>query len=276
MQRLITHLLSVIFGIVCLSSCVTSRKVNYWQEPDRQIPSYTDTLSYEDYLLRKGDRLYIYVHSIDERITQLFNSGNANMRYYVRNGNNAGTTDLYSYVVDDEGNITFPTVGTIPVLGKTTREVKHELESLLSGQIKSLADMSPFSVDVQVIQRFFSIIGANSSGRFAIPKEKITIFEALALAGDIADFGGVVRQLFHYPVEDHLKGQHVVLAAGKMEGQVGNQTVERVDHTLNVARAVDAQVVDAVHDTRYDQGHDAGDDEQQHRVSHQHRKRAVG
>ena len=110
MQRLITHLLSVTIGIICLSSCVTSRKVNYWQEPDRQIPAYTDTLSFEDYQLRKGDRLYIYVYSIDERITKLFNSGNANMRSYVRSGASAGTTDLYSYVVDDNGNIEFPTV----------------------------------------------------------------------------------------------------------------------------------------------------------------------
>lgn len=189
MQRLISHLLSVTIGIVCLSSCVTSRKVNYWQEPDRQIPAYADTLSFEDYQLRKGDRLYIYVYSIDERITKLFNSGNTNMRYFVRSGGNAGTTDLYSYVVDEQGNITFPTVGDVPVLAKTTRQVKHQLEKLLSAQIKSIAGMSTFSVDVQVVQRFFSVIGANSSGRFAIPKEKVTIFEALAMAGDIADFG---------------------------------------------------------------------------------------
>ncbi len=189
MQRLITHLLSAAVGFVCLTSCVTSKKVNYWQEPDRRIPSYADTLSYEDYVLRKGDRLYIYVYSIDERITKLFNSGNANIRSYVRSGSSAGTTDLYSYVVDDEGNISFPMVGTLQVLGKSTRDVKHELEEALSGQIKSLEGMNVFSVDVQVIQRYFSIIGANSSGRFAIPKEKITIFEALAMAGDIADFG---------------------------------------------------------------------------------------
>lgn len=200
MQRLIKHLLSVIIGIVCLSSCVTSRKVNYWQEPDRQIPSYTDTLSYVDYELRKGDRLYIYVYSIDERITKLFNSGNTNMRQYVRSGSNAGTTDLYSYVVDAEGNIFFPTVGAVPVLGKSTRDVKHELEKLLSEQINLSEGVTPISVDVQVVQRFFSVIGANKSGRFAIPKEKITIFEALAMAGDIADFGDrscikVVREI---------------------------------------------------------------------------------
>lgn len=189
MQRLTQHLLTIIIGVACLSSCVTSRKVNYWQEPDKQIPSYKDTLSYEDYQLRKGDRLYICVYSIDERITKLFNSESGNIRHYVHNSNNAGTVDLYTYVVNEEGNILFPTVGYVPVLGKTTREVKYLLEEQLSGQIKSLAGMQPFSVDVQVIQRYFSIIGANSSGRFAIPKEKVTVFEALAMAGDIADFG---------------------------------------------------------------------------------------
>lgn len=199
-RRPIHYLLSVLIGAACLSSCITSRKVNYWQEPDRQIPSYSDTLSYEDYQLRKGDRLYISVYSIDEKITQLFNSGSTNMRQYVRNGSNAGTTDLYSYVVDDEGNILFPMIGQVQVLGLTTREVKLELEKLLSGQIKSIGGQSVFSVDVQVIQRFFSVIGANRSGRFAIPKEKVTIFEALAMAGDIADFGDrsnvkVIRQI---------------------------------------------------------------------------------
>lgn len=188
MQRLTQYLLTFVFGVACLSSCVTSRKVNYWQEPDKQIPSYKDTLSYEDYQLRKGDRLYICVYSIDDKITKLFNPESGNLRHYIRN-NNTGTVDLYTYVVNEEGNILFPTLGSVPVLDKTTREVKHLLEELLASQIKSVAGMQPFSVDVQVVQRYFSVIGANSSGRFAIPKEKVTIFEALAMAGDIADFG---------------------------------------------------------------------------------------
>lgn len=190
MQGLIRHLLSVIIGTACLCSCVTSRKVNYWQEPDKHIPSYNDTLSYEDYQLRKGDRLYISVYSIDEKISTLFNAGGTNMRQYLRGGgNNAGTTDLYSYVVNDDGDIIFPTIGNVQVLGMTTRQVKRELERLLSEQVKSIGGVSPFSVDVLIIQRYFSVIGANRSGRFSIPKEKVTIFEALAMASDIADFG---------------------------------------------------------------------------------------
>ena len=47
----------------------------------------------------------------------------------------------------------------------------------------------------KVVQRYFSVIGANASGRFPITKEKVTIFEALAMAGDISNYGdrGKVR-----------------------------------------------------------------------------------
>ena len=45
------------------------------QEPDRHIPHYADTLSFEDYTLREGDRLYIYVYSLDPKITQMYNNG---------------------------------------------------------------------------------------------------------------------------------------------------------------------------------------------------------
>ena len=59
-----------LLAAVAMSSCVTARKVNYMQEPDKYIPSYADTLSYEDYVLRIGDRLYVYVYSTDEKIRQ--------------------------------------------------------------------------------------------------------------------------------------------------------------------------------------------------------------
>ena len=53
---------------VLLASCVTSRKVNLLQEAGKHnIPAYADTLTYEDYKIRIGDRLYIYVYAVDER-----------------------------------------------------------------------------------------------------------------------------------------------------------------------------------------------------------------
>ncbi len=185
------YIIYLLFAVTLFSSCVTSRRVNYMQEPSRTIPSYDDTITYKDYILQSGDRLYIQVYSIDEKITALFNGGNT-MNTQMRNGSGP-TIDLYTYVIDPEGNITFPTIGKVRVVGRTTREVKHLIEDSLAGIIVQEGNMPNISVEVQIVQRFFSVIGEAGSGRFAINKEKVTIFEALAMAGDIADFGDRAR-----------------------------------------------------------------------------------
>ena len=188
------HVLTLCLLTLALSSCLTSKKVNLLQEPNgKDIPSYVDTLSFEDYRIRTDDRLYIQVYSVDENMTKLFNQGtnSSYLRQQMRNGGGDvyGTNELYSYLVDSNGNIHFPMVGDLNVRGMTTREVKHLLEEQLAGLVKGLGNYSLISVDVQVINRFFSVIGAVQSARVPLMKEKLTIFEALALAGDIADYG---------------------------------------------------------------------------------------
>ena len=174
-----------------LASCVTARKVNYMQQPDKYIPTYADTLSFEDYQLRIGDRLYVYVYSLDESIMKMYNSGGSSasqMRQQMSQGGNTyGSYDLYTYLIDEEGNIDFPTIGKQYVQGKTTREVKYQLEAELSTLLKDVPGYSTISVEVNIVNRSFSIIGAQS-GRYSINKEKMTIFEALAMAGDLGEF----------------------------------------------------------------------------------------
>lgn len=180
-----------LFGLLVglLSSCVTARKVNYMQTPDRQIPSYADTLSFEDYELRIGDRMYVYVYSLDENITKMYNAGGSGsmIRQQMNQGNMSGSYDLYTYLVDENGNIEFPTIGKVYVRGLTTREVKHKLEEELSKLLQEIPGYSTVSVEVNIVNRTFSIIGAQS-GRYVINKEKMTIFEALAMAGDLGEF----------------------------------------------------------------------------------------
>lgn len=182
----------ILFISVLMASCVTSKRVNLLQEPNKDgIPQYADTLSYEDYELRIGDRLYIYVYSVDERIDKMFNaSGGGVSSAQMRQGMGAsGGYDLYTYLVQDDGTIDFPMVGHIPVRGKTTREVKHILEKELSTFVKGYGDYQMMSVEVNIVRRSFSVISDRGSGTFNIQKEKVTIFEALAMAGDIGDFG---------------------------------------------------------------------------------------
>lgn len=156
------------------------------------IPTYTDTLSYEDYEIRIGDRLYVYVYSVDERISNMFNParGNYNIRQQIRSSLNTNSSyDLYTYLVLEDGSIDFPTIGHVPVRGKTTRDVKLLLEKELSAYVKGYGDYQMISVEVNIVRRTFSVISDRGSGVISLPKEKVTIFEALAMAGDIGDFG---------------------------------------------------------------------------------------
>jgi polysaccharide export outer membrane protein len=186
-----------------LASCVTSKKVNLLQESGKNnIPSYADTLNYEDYQIRVGDRIYIYVYSIDERISKMFNSSGAGVNSsQLRQGNAGGAYDLYTYLVLDDGTIDYPMVGRLLVRGKTTREVKLLIEKELTEYISNhYTDYQMVSVEVNIVRRSFSVISDKGSGTFTIKKEKITIFEALAMAGDIGDFGDrskvrIIREL---------------------------------------------------------------------------------
>ena len=175
-----------------MASCVTSRRVNLMQEPGKNhIPQYADTVSYEDYELRIGDRLYIYVYSVDERVDKMFNSssGTIGVQMLQGGGGVGGSYDLYTYLVQEDGCIDFPMVGRVSVRGMTTRGVKRVLEDELSSFIKSYGDYQMMSVEVKIVRRSFSVISDRGSGTFNIQKEKVTIFEALAMAGDIGDFG---------------------------------------------------------------------------------------
>ena len=176
-----------------LASCVTSRKVNLLQEAGKHgIPTYADTLTFEDYQIRIGDRLYVYVYSIDERVSAMFNAsgrGGVNSSQIRQGGGMYGSYDLYTYLAAADGTIDYPLVGKIPVRGKTTREVKAMLEQSLMEYVQDQTDYKLLSVEVNIVRGTFSVISDRGSGVFSLPKEKVTIFEALAMAGDIGDFG---------------------------------------------------------------------------------------
>jgi polysaccharide export outer membrane protein len=187
--KILSKILFISLFPILLASCVTSKKVNLLQEPnDKTIPSYADTLNFEDYKIRIGDQLYINVYSIDEKTSKLFNSGGQNS-YLMRQQVGAySSSDLYTYLVLEDGTIDFPMVGNLKVRNLTTHEVKVLLEKELSTFLKNYQDYALVSVDVNIVQRGYSIISERGTGYFQIQKEKLTIFEALAQAGDIGDW----------------------------------------------------------------------------------------
>lgn len=155
------------------------------QKPGIFVPRYKDSVSFEEYRLRKGDRVYITVYSIDEKTNLIYN-GSANNRVM---SNGTSTNDLYTYLIEDNGCVTLPIVGDVKVEGRSLREAMTEVEKAIYPLFKLSSDTEKVSVDIKMAERYFSVIGNSSNGLIQMPKEKINIFQALAMAGDIGISG---------------------------------------------------------------------------------------
>ena len=164
--------------VMLLSSCVMSKKINYLQEGDN-IPVYNDSVSFDDYKLQRGDYIYIRVNAIDMEMADMFN-GNVSVSSMTYMTPDNSTARLYLYLVEEDSCIDYPYVGRVEVEGKSLREVKLLLEEKLDGMLQG------YSVDVRLANRSFSIIGESGTGRYNIPREQLTIYEALAMSGDLS------------------------------------------------------------------------------------------
>lgn len=178
--------------VMLFSSCVMSKKINYLQEGSG-MPLYNDSISFSDYQLQRGDYIYVRVNSIDQETAEMFNgvSKGINMSFMTPDNSSAR---LYLYLVEEDNCIDYPYVGRLDVVGKTLRDVKLMIEDKLKGMLHG------FSVDVRLANRSFSVLASSGSGRYDIPREQLTIFEALAMCGDLSLYDNrkkihVIRQV---------------------------------------------------------------------------------
>lgn len=162
-----------------LTSCVTTRQINYMQAPKNFVQAYKDTILYKDYQLKAGDKLYIQVYSSDEKTNVLFNgTKNSSQQLITTNSSSGDNLDLYTYTIQPNGSVKLPIIGEVIIKAKTLREAKEAIEDAIS------PILATSSVDIRMLGRFFNIIGAGKSGRFPFPREKINIFQAIAMSGD--------------------------------------------------------------------------------------------
>ncbi len=171
-------------------SCVTHRKLTYLQSkgmPDDFIPSVTPAT----YKIQPYDNLFIRVITPDPKFSDMFNTMPV-ATYSI--GVTEQSADLLSYPVDDEGFIQLPYAGKIMVAGKTLAMVTIEVEKVLKAYVADAA------ITVKMINNYVSLIGeVQRPGRYPIYKERMNIFQALAMAGDLIEYGNrqkiqVIRQ----------------------------------------------------------------------------------
>ncbi len=164
----------VVIVVALFASCKTATNISYMQN----LPSNIAVAVQEEHLikLQPGDRLNIMVHSRDEDLVRIFN---------ITTTSSSGGTGMQIkayYTVDSQGNIDFPTLGLIPVQGKTRQEVANEIKyRLLSGSLVRDAVVTVEYADMG----FYALGEIGTKGRVPITRDKVTILEAIAEAGDL-------------------------------------------------------------------------------------------
>lgn len=171
--------------ILILSSCVSRQKLTYLQYPGMTENSNTQvrdprvSVTPSAYKLMPYDILFIRVITPDPQWSEIFN---------VMGTGQSGTLTgesayLLGYTVDDKGKIEIPFVGKVEVSGKTLSETKVELDSVFRHYVNDAA------ITVKMVNNYMSIIGeVRQPGRYPITKDRLNVFEALAMAGDLSEF----------------------------------------------------------------------------------------
>ena len=164
-----------------LSSCVMQRNVEYLQDKNDSIKTFEEVVL-PDYKLKTNDELYIQINSLDDASANVFSSGR-------ESSYNIGTMQPYgasliSYSVDKEGYLLLPVIGKIQVEEKTLPEVSRILQDSLSHILNH-----PI-ITVKLVNRYVSVLGeVRNPGHFAFAQDKISIYDAISLAGDITEYG---------------------------------------------------------------------------------------
>ena len=170
--------------VVLLSGCAAARKVPYFKNIDSINLAASKGL-YDARIMPK-DLLTIAVVTSDQETSRPFNLF-ANMP--TVNGGGSGTVNstVQQYLVNNDGEINFPVVGKLHVVGLTN----SECEKLIFDKVKPyFSENENPVVTVRLSSYRVVIAGAvKSPGVVPVTNEKMSIMEAIAQAGDLTIFG---------------------------------------------------------------------------------------
>lgn len=176
-------------GLALLSSCNASKEVVYFQDM-RPGESEIKMPEVKSILVRPEDKISIIVNSRDPQLTDLFNLpyvsrqlGQSSFTGGMTRGTSQGVS---GYTVDANGEIDFPVLGKIKVAGLQREDIaKYIKQELISRNL-----VKDPVVTVEFMNLCISVMGeVNTPGRFSIDRDRVTILDALSMAGDLTIYG---------------------------------------------------------------------------------------
>lgn len=180
-----------VFKLLCMivltaltGACTSYKKVPYLQNSETVDLSQLPKSLYDAKIMPK-DLLTITVSTTDPEAAVPFNLTVPNAISISQSNSLTSQPVLQQYLVDNEGNIDFPVLGKLHIGDMTKTDVEKMIQQKLQPYLKE----TPI-VNVRMVNYKISVLGeVTSPGTFTVSNEKVNIFEALALAGDMTIWG---------------------------------------------------------------------------------------
>jgi polysaccharide export outer membrane protein len=178
-------LVSLSCVLIILCSCGNTRQLQYLQ-------GQFDTLKlsqakYPEPLIQKNDLVSITVLSDDPKASAYFNmpaqpTAASTAGQVAEGQSNSSASSVY--LVDEYGNIQMPSLGKLHIAGLT----KAQLDTLVISKVRDRL-LNPYAI-IRLLSFRITLLGeVGRPGQFTIPTERISLLEAIALAGDLTVYG---------------------------------------------------------------------------------------
>jgi polysaccharide biosynthesis/export protein len=168
----------IAFVALCLSACRTQKAtgINYLE--NIRDTTITGLPAYKEPVIQKNDLLSIAVYS-----ASIIPSTDA--PYNLPQSAQAAGTEGPSFLVSNAGTIEYPRLGTLRVEGLTKTELAELIKSKLSG-----TQLTNPSVIIRFLNYKITVLGEVARpGVYTFPSERVTVLDALGIAGDVTEFG---------------------------------------------------------------------------------------
>ena len=185
-MKKILQTLTVLAVLCSLASCnpETYKKINYLQDVEDNTSMAMKVN--RGIIIQPQDQLSIIISSRDPKMASAFNLSVATYYSGSELSTSGSSQRLTGYVVSNEGDINFPSLGILHVAGLN----RWELQDLIKDKLSDSGLLKDAVVTVEFLNFKVSVLGeVTSPGTYSVTGDKITILQALALARDLTIYG---------------------------------------------------------------------------------------
>ena len=258
-----------VISIILITSCTSQKKIVYFQNTRNESDTINAIKPYVP-KIQQGDILAIPITSLNAAASSFFNPFSSGLSANPTDlgatsavgnatANASSSNSSLGYLVDQNGMIEIPILGPIKLEGLTTSEARDTIKNRLKTYVKEPG------VNVRFLNYKISVMGeVTRPSIYVIPYERVTLPEALAMAGDLTiyakrenvlvirdnnnkkEFGRVNlnnRDVFSSPYYYLHSGDMVYVEQGKAKAAQSDQTFRILPIVLSALTVIGLIIV---------------------------------